>query len=160
MPRPRIILGIDPGFARLGFGVIEVSGSRCSASGYGVIETRAGDEFCARLLALAKGLKKAIKKYQPDIIAIEELFFFKNAKTALKVGEARGVAVYISAQANVPVREFTPLQVKQAVACYGRAEKLQMQKMVKTLLGMKEIPRPDDAADALAVALCCANTRY
>ncbi len=156
---PTIILGIDPGIADTGFGVIKRDqNNKLSCLNYGSIKTKAQTEHSERLSSIYKGLNKIIKKYKPDIIAVEELFFCSNAKTALIVGEARGVAMLAAKQNKTPIMEFTPLQVKQAVSTYGRAEKTQVQKMVKLILNLKEIPQPDDAADALAIAICAANS--
>jgi crossover junction endodeoxyribonuclease RuvC len=154
----KIILGIDPGYGLTGYGIIKVEGQKASCLDYGVIKTDAEQKFKDRLNNLHFDLKKLIKKYNPDLVAVEDLFFFKNVKTAMKVGQARGVIILTAVQAKKEVAEYTPLQVKQAVASYGRAEKKQMQKMVKLLLGLRDIPRPDDAADALAVAICAANS--
>lgn len=126
---------------------------------YGVIRTSTKLPFVERLNKIHKELKRIIKKYRPTRIAVEEIYFAKNAKTALKVGQARGVALLTTIQAKIPVYEFTPLQVKQAITGYGRASKSQMQKMVKVLLSLENIPKPDDAADALATAICCAHSR-
>lgn len=156
--RSKTILGIDPGYGLTGYGAIETGRQKLTCLDYGVIQTAAGQSFKDRLNCLHRDLKKIIKKYNPDIVAVEELFFFKNVKTAMKVGHARGVIILTAVQAKKEVAEYTPLQVKQAVASYGRAEKKQMQKMVKILLGLRDIPRPDDAADALAVAICAANS--
>ncbi|MHB1314742.1 MAG: crossover junction endodeoxyribonuclease RuvC [Christensenellales bacterium] len=154
-----IILGIDPGLATLGFGVVEFDNSRFSVIQYGAVTTPAGEAFPKRLVEVYKGVQYLAQKYTPDAIAMEELFFNSNAKTAISVGHARGVALLAAAQYNEDkLYEFTPLQVKQAVAGYGRADKNQIQQMVKTLLHLKEIPKPDDAADALAVAICCAHS--
>lgn len=152
------ILGIDPGTAIIGFGLIEQNKSNLQLLKYGCIKTSANLSTAERLNILHKELSLLLKKYKPDIVAVEDIFFFKNLKTAIKVSQARGVILLTIAKAGIPVAEFTPLQIKQAVACYGRAEKIQVQKMVKTLLNLKEIPKPDDAADALAVAICCGNT--
>ena len=152
------ILGIDPGTAIIGFGLIEKNKSNLRLIKYGCIKTSANLSTAERLNVLHKELSSLLKKYKPDIVAVEDIFFFKNLKTAIKVSQARGVILLTIAKARIPVAEFTPLQVKQAVACYGRAEKIQVQKMVKTLLNLKEIPKPDDAADALAVAICCAHS--
>jgi len=157
--KSRTILGIDPGYGITGFGVISASGSQLKPIDYGVIRTHAGEEFCLRIKDLHKKLKKIIKKYQPYLIAIEDLFFYKNVTTAIKVGQARGVIILTAVQANLPIVEFTPLQVKQAISGYGKADKAQVQRMVKIILGLKKIPRPDDAADALAIAICAANSR-
>lgn len=154
-----IILGIDPGLANTGFGVIVRKNKNIKILTCGCISTSPRTETGERLYKIQKELKKLIKKFKPDILATEEIFFAKNAKTALKVGEARGVILLIAHSANIPIKEFTPLQVKQAITGYGRAEKKQMQKMIKILLNLEEIPEPDDAADALAIALCCTQTK-
>lgn len=153
-----IILGIDPGTATTGFGLIKKDKSKLKLLKYGLITTPANLSTAERLDKLYKELNSLLKKQKPDIAAVEDIFFFKNLKTAIKVSQARGVILLTIAKAKIPVAEYTPLQIKQAVACYGRAEKIQVQKMVKVLLGLKEIPKPDDAADALAVAICCANS--
>ena len=158
MLKNKIILGIDPGYGLTGFGVIQVEGSKMKCLDYGVIRIGQEDEFIQRLKFLSKDLKSIIKKYQPDLVAVEEIFFFKNVKTALKVGQARGVILLTAVEAGKEVIEFTPLQIKQAITGYGRAEKGQMQEMVKALLNLKQIPKPDDAADALAAAICAANS--
>ena len=158
MLRKKIILGIDPGYGLTGFGVIEVAGPRMKCLDCGVIKTLAGEEFSQRLKYLHQDLTKIIKKYEPDLVAVEDLFFFKNVKTAMKVSQARGVIILTAVQAGCRLVEFTPLQVKQAISGYGRAGKGQTQQMVKVLLGLKQIPRPDDAADALAVAICAASS--
>ncbi len=155
-----IILGIDPGIADTGFGVIETNGNKTKCLEYGSIKTKAKTELSERLEILNKELDKVIKKYKPKLIAVEELFFCKNVKTALIVGHARGVILLTAKQNNLPVVEFTPLQVKQAVSTYGKASKLQVQKMVKLLLNLKQIPKPDDAADALAVAICAIDQSH
>lgn len=153
-----IILGIDPGIADTGYGVIRAEKQKLTCLDYGSIKTMAKTELADRLEIISQELNKIIKKYQPDLTAVEELFFCKNVKTALIVGQARGVILLTAKQNKIPVVEFTPLQVKQAVSTYGRAEKIQVQKMVKLLLDLKEIPQSDDAADALAVAICAANS--
>lgn len=157
-----IILGIDPGFALVGYGVIDKNkNGDVKAVDYGVIDTKAGLPFATRLHQINVNLNNIIKKYKPCKMAVEELFFNKNVKTAIEVGHARGVIILTGIQSGLPVFEYTPLQIKQAVTSYGRAEKQQVQQMVKTILNLKSIPRPDDAADALAVAICCANSvRY
>jgi len=152
------ILGLDPGIADTGVGVIKKEGHKLSCLFYSSIKTSAGLPLADRLAILNIELDKLIKKYQPQIIAVEELFFCKNVKTALVVGQARGVLLLTAKQNGLPVVEFTPLQVKQAVSSYGKAGKVQVQKMVKLLLDLKEIPKPDDAADALAIAICAANS--
>ena len=155
----RIILGVDPGIADTGYGVISDDKGKLTCLSYGSIKTSSKDDLITRLSQLHVELDKIVKKYQPDISAVEELFFSKNVKTALIVGHARGVILLTLKQNNLPVFEFKPSQVKQAVSCYGAAKKDQVQKMVKTLLGLKEIPKPDDAADALAIAMCALNCR-
>ncbi len=141
-------LGIDPGSSLTGYGVVEED----KVIEYGCIRT--GN----LLVSLYDETGKIIKKHRPDALAIEKLFFSKNVKTALAVGEARGVILLCAALAKIPVAEYTPLEVKMAVTGYGRADKYQVQQMVKNLLGMAEIPKPDDAADALAIAICHLNT--
>ena len=154
-----IILGIDPGFARMGWGVISKTGAKFSLIDYGCLETSAEASLSDRLEMIFDGISKVIKKHKPDLAGIETLFFNTNAKTAVKVGEARGVVLLALKKSGVKVIDITPLQVKQAVAGYGRAEKAQVQKMVKALLNLKETPRPDDAADALAVALAAGSIK-
>jgi crossover junction endodeoxyribonuclease RuvC len=148
------VLGIDPGTAIMGFGIVEERGGELRALGHGALLTAAGEALPVRLLALFKGLQELIGLHQPSALAIESLFFNRNVRTALAVGHARGVALLAAAQAELPVVEYTPQQVKSAVVGYGGAAKDQVQKMVATLLGLREIPRPDDAADALAIAIC------
>ena len=147
------VLGIDPGIARCGWGVIEFQGSSLKVQGYGCIETSAKQNTPARLGEIYRGILKLIEKYSPDALSIEELFFNTNAKTAFVVGQARGVILLAASQNNLSISIYTPLQVKSAITGYGRAEKDQIGKMVKTLLSLKEIPKPDDTTDALAVAL-------
>jgi len=154
-----IILGIDPGIADTGFGVIEESAGELHCLGYGSIKTKKDLTLSQRILELEKELQKIIKKYQPDLACVEQLFFCNNAKTALIVGQARGVVLLTLSKNKLPLLEFTPLQVKQAVTGYGSADKKQIQQMVKIILALKEIPRPDDAADALAIAICGVGSR-
>jgi crossover junction endodeoxyribonuclease RuvC len=149
------ILGIDPGYGRIGWGIIQGSRNKWIHVADGCIETTVKDPFLDRLLELQKELKDIINTYKPDFSAVEDLFFAKNVKTAMKVGQARGVIILTLADAGLPVDEFTPLQIKQAITGYGRAEKQQIQKMVQMELGLSETPKQDDAADALAVALTC-----
>jgi len=156
---PTIILGIDPGIADTGYGAIKLEGGKLVCLGYGSIKTQAKTDISERLHIINLELNKIIKKYKPELIAVEQLFFASNVKTAIVVGQARGVALLTAKQNNVSVVEFTPLQVKQAVTSYGAAGKVQVQKMVKTILGLNELPKPDDAADALAIAICAANSR-
>lgn len=151
-----IILGIDPGFATMGFGVINVNKNKFSLVDYGCIKTSARTDFAERLETIYDAVKKILKKYQPDKMAVENIYFAKNIKTAIKVGEACGVILLAGRGARVPIVEFTPLQVKQALTSYGQAQKIQIQKMVQILLKLKEMPKSDDAADALAIALTCA----
>ncbi len=149
-----IILGIDPGIAITGYGVIKTQGNSFKILEYGVIRSSKQMETAKRLQEIYQGVSQIIDLYKPETMAIEELFFNKNAKTALIVGQARGVAMLAACQRGVSVYEYTPLQVKQAVVGYGRAEKQQVQFMIKAILNLQEIPRPDDAADALAIAVC------
>lgn len=153
-----LILGIDPGIAILGYGLVKYEAGRFSIIDYGAITTDAGINMSERLTIIYKGLVDIIERYRPDAFAIEELFFNKNIKTALTVGHARGVAILAGSESGVQVYEYTPLQVKQAVVGYGRADKNQIQQMVKIILNLKEIPKPDDVADALAVAICHGNS--
>ena len=153
-----IILGLDPGFARLGYGVIEKRKRSLEHIAHGVIETSPVQTHMARLLHIEKMLMRILKQYQPEIVAVEELFMYKNVKTAMKVGEARGVIMLTLGKQKKEAREFTPLQVKQALTGYGRADKGQIQQMAQSILHMSQIPDSDDAADALAVAICCAHT--
>jgi len=156
---PKIILGIDPGIADTGYGVIKEEGSRLSCLVYGSIKTSSKDDLITRLDILHRELTKIIKKYKPDLASVEELFFNKNVRTALIVGQARGVVLLTLKQNKLPIIEFTPSQVKQAVSSYGQASKKQVQKMVKLILNLKELPYPDDAADALAMAICALNSK-
>ena len=151
------ILGIDPGFGRTGWGVIEKNGSELRPVACGCIETSSKDDFIDRIDELNCELLKIIKKYKPIHSGVEDLFFAKNVKTAMKVGQARGVILLTLRQAGLPIDEFTPLQIKQALTGYGRAEKGQVQKMVQMILQIKKKITPDDAADALAVAIACAS---
>jgi crossover junction endodeoxyribonuclease RuvC len=152
-----IILGIDPGTAIVGYGIVSSEKNNLKALDYGCIETAKNLSQAERLLIIGEELKKIIKKFKPQAAAVEELFFFKNLKTAIKVSEARGVILLTAEEQGLIIKEFTPLEVKIATVGYGRADKTQVQKMVKVILGLKEIPKPDDAADALAVAICAAN---
>lgn len=154
----KIILGIDPGIADTGFGIIANQNNQLICLDYGSIKTSAELNLPDRLEIINLELTKLIKKYKPDLIAIEELFFCNNAKTALVVGQARGVVVLTAKLNKITSVEFTPYQVKQAVSTYGHAEKDQVQRMVKLILNLKELPQPDDAADALAIAICAVNS--
>ena len=156
-----VILGIDPGFAIVGFGILEVS-KKCEMSviDYGVIETKKEETINERIYSICGALNVLIDKYKPDNIVFEELFFHSNAKTVINVAQARG-AMLLTATNKIGIDglyEYTPLQIKQAITGYGRADKQQMQQMVKMLLKLKSVPKPDDAADALAVAICHAQT--
>lgn len=153
-----IILGIDPGFAIVGYGVIKSERGNFSVIDYGVIETSKNFTTPERLLKVNEGLVALLEKFKPDCVAVEELFFTTNQKTAIKVAEARGIILLNAMKYCGKIYEYTPLQIKQAMTGYGKAEKKQIQMMVKMLLKLKEIPKPDDAADALAVALCCGQT--
>lgn len=148
------ILGIDPGFAILGYGVVEMEGNRFRARDYGVITTDKDLAMPDRLKHLYSCLMETIAATGPDVASIEELFFNTNTKSALLVGQARGVAILACVNSGLPIYEYTPLQIKQGLVGYGRADKRQVQIMVKTILNLAEIPRPDDAADALAAAIC------
>lgn len=156
-----IILGIDPGTATTGYGIIEKNQKpgpkniRCIT--YGLVKTSPSFSAAERLKTLNEKLTNIIKEYQPAIMAVENVYFFKNLKTVMPVSQAKGVILFTAAKNKIPVFEFTPLQIKMAVVGYGRAEKEQVQKMVKLLLGLDELPKPDDAADALAAAICYAN---
>ncbi len=147
------IVGIDPGIGRTGWGVIEIQNSKFKSQNFGCIETEVNGKIEERLLDVYQQLQEIINRENPDVLAIEELFFNTNAKTALIVGQARGVVLLAACQAKLPVAIYTPLQVKMALTGYGRAEKTQIGQMVKTLLKLEIIPKPDDVADALAIAL-------
>lgn len=153
-----IILGIDPGTAATGYGLVEKSSDKLKMIDYGCIKTNRQFSTAERLKQIDQQINKLIRRHQPEKIAVEDIFFFKNVKTAVKVSQARGVVLARAVQNKTIVEEYTPLQVKQAVTGYGRAEKCQVQKMVKILLNLEKIPWPDDAADALAVAICCAHS--
>ncbi len=148
------ILGIDPGYAILGYGIVEMKGNKFQVCGYGAITTEASMEMTDRLKCIYNSLTEIIAEYEPDVASIEELFFNTNTKTAIMVGQARGVAILACANSGMEIDEYTPLQIKQAIVGYGRAEKKQVQNMVKTILNLKEVPKPDDTADALAAAIC------
>ena len=147
------IIGIDPGYAILGYGIIEMKGNAFRTLDYGAITTESGMDMPNRLKCLYAGLMEVIHLHQPETASIEELFFNNNAKTALLVGQARGVAILACINSGLEIAEYTPLQIKQTLTGYGRADKKQVQEMVKLHLGLKSIPKPDDAADALAAAI-------
>lgn len=153
-----VILGIDPGTARLGYGVIR-GGLHPAMLDAGVIETWPDQDMPGRLVTLYDAMSELIEEFAPDRLAVEKLFFARNVTTAIAVGQARGVVLLAAAQGNVPVYEYSPSEIKHAVAGYGKADKPQMQEMVRIILNLRAIPQPDDAADALAVAICDAQTR-
>ena len=150
----RVVLGIDPGTAITGYGLVAEEGHGMRALAYGVIRTPANQPLPERLVTIYAELNALLDRFQPHATAVEEVFFSKNARTALSVGHARGVVLLAVAQRRIPLYHYKPTQVKQAVTGYGGADKRQVQEMVRMLLGLEDIPRPDDAADALAVALC------
>ncbi|MBE7012265.1 MAG: crossover junction endodeoxyribonuclease RuvC [Ruminococcaceae bacterium] len=152
------ILGIDPGFAIVGYGVIDYGGNRFKTIEYGAVTTEAGEDMFIRFKKIYDDLTEIIERSKPDAMAIEELFFNSNQKTAINVAQARGIILLAAMNKNVPIFEYTPLQVKQAVVGYGRADKGQVQQMVKALLNLSKIPKPDDTADALAIAICHAHS--
>ena len=152
------ILGIDPGFAIVGYGIIEYSGGKFRPLEYGAVTTEAGEDMFVRFKKIYDDLTEIIIKATPDAMAIEELFFNSNQKTAINVAQARGIILLAAMNCGVPIFEYTPLQVKQAVVGYGRAEKTQVQQMVKSLLKLEKVPKPDDTADALAIAICHAHS--
>lgn len=147
-------IGIDPGTARMGWGIVESQGSNLRLVAYDVLTTPAGQPQAERLLTIYQNLSDLLVRYRPETAAIEELFFGKNVNTAITVGQARGVALLALAQAGLSIQEYKPNAVKQAVCGYGGADKKQMQEMVRLTLGLASIPKPDDAADALAIAIC------
>ncbi len=153
-----IVLGIDPGTSLMGFGLVQEEGQRIRALKYGCLRTAAGRPRAERLATLYEGVTGLIAEYRPDRLAIEELFFNRNVTTALSVGEARGVTLLAAHQAGLGVDEYNPMLVKQAVVGFARADKQQIQNMVRVILGLAEVPRPDDAADALAIAICALHT--
>lgn len=152
------ILGIDPGTGILGWGIIDKRGSNIHPVSFGCVRTESKQPMPDRLNLIFDGINDIIKKEKPDEVAVESLFFFKNQKTVITVAQARGVAIVCAKIAKLPVFEYTPLQVKQALTGYGRADKNQIQQMVKVTCKLKECPKPDDAADALAVAICHAQS--
>ena len=154
----RVIVGLDPGTAFTGFGAISVEGNRLRALEYGVIDTPAGAALEFRLERIFSGVQEVLERHHPDSTAVESLFFNINVRTALAVGQARGVTLLACSRAGCQVFEYTPQQIKQAVVGYGKADKRQVMDMVRVLLGLADIPRPDHAADALGVAICHANT--
>ncbi len=158
-----IILGIDPGYAIVGFGIIKYEKGRLSVIDFGAITTPAGMEFPERLRCIYEDLSYLFDKYKPDAMAVEKLFFNTNKKTAVDVAQARGVILLAAKMHGAECFEYTPLQVKQSVVGYGRAEKKQVQEMTRQLLGLSAVPKPDDTADALAMAIChahCSGSHY
>ncbi len=155
--KSKIILGIDPGFADMGYGLIKSEKNKLECLDYGSIKTFKTLSLSERLEQIEHELVKIIQKYHPDRAVVEELFFCTNVKTAIAVGQARGVILLTLIKNKIPLIECTPLQVKQAVTGYGKADKKQVQQMVRIILGLKETPKPDDASDALAMAICGAN---
>ena len=153
-----VVLGIDPGTARTGYGFVQESEAGLALVAYGVIETPSGAPMPERLQTIYRELRSILTLHSPASGAVEKLFFARNVTTAMTVGQARGVALLALAEAGVAISEYTPLEVKQAVAGYGKADKVQMQTMVKMLLNLPDLPKPDDAADALAVAICHAHS--
>lgn len=151
------ILGIDPGYAIVGTGIVDFNGNNFSVADHYAITTAAGTQFSHRLQIIFNETTVLIDEYRPDCVAIEELFFTTNQKTGIAVAEARGVLLLAARLMNVPVFEYTPLQVKQAVTGYGKAPKAQMQEMTRVLLSLARVPKPDDVADALAIAICHAH---
>lgn len=152
------ILGIDPGTGILGFGVIEADSARASLVDGGVIKTPSTDSDSVRLKTIFDELTEIIKQHKPEAMSVEKLFFAQNVTTAMTVAQARGVVLLCGVQSGLSVFEYTPLQIKQALTGYGRADKKQMQEMVRVVLRLKEIPKPDDCADALAAAICHSMT--
>ena len=152
-----VILGIDPGTTRIGYGVIRKEANKLVCIDYGLIASTNSEKKADLGIAITD-LSRLIRLHKPDIASTEKLFFFKNAKTVMAVSEMRGAIISILSQNSIPIHEFTPLQVKQAVSSYGRAGKDQVQRMVKLILGIRDDIKPDDAADGLAIAICCAHT--
>lgn len=152
------ILGIDPGFAITGYSIIDYIGNKFQLIDSGAITTKAGVSFPLRLTKIYDDLNSIIDQYIPDAISVEELFFNNNAKTAINVAQARGVILIVGCKRNVPTFEYTPLQIKQAVTGYGRADKVQVQKMVKTILNVDKLPKLDDTTDSMAAAICHAHS--
>ncbi|RXT14743.1 crossover junction endodeoxyribonuclease RuvC [Ammoniphilus sp. CFH 90114] len=154
------IIGIDPGIAIVGYGIIEKQGNRLIPIQYGCIKTEAHTRDALRLKQIYDAMTILLKKYQPEVLAVEKLFFNRNVTTAFSVGQARGVIVLAGEEAGIPLYEYTPLQVKQSVVGYGQAEKKQIQEMVRILLSLQTAPKPDDVADALGVAITHAHSSH
>lgn len=160
MEKAMRILGIDPGYAIMGYGVVELIGNKFKVIEYGSIMTESRRNMTDRLKHLYYELMQLINRTDPDVAAIEELFFNTNTTTAIKVGQARGVSILACANSGIETNEYTPLQVKMALTGYGRADKKQVQHMTKTILNLKEVPKPDDTADALAIAICHGHSNF
>ena len=152
------ILGIDPGFAITGYSIIDYQGNKFKLIDSGAVTTKAGVSFPLRLTKIYDDLSMIIDEYKPDAISVEELFFNNNVKTAINVAQARGVVLVVGCQKQIPTYEYTPLQIKQAVAGYGRADKIQVQKMVKTILKVDTLPKLDDITDSMSMAICHAHS--
>lgn len=152
------ILGIDPGYGRTGYGIVELAGNRIRPLEFGLVETNSKLPMEKRLLQIYDALRGIIARRKPDSLALEELFFSKNVTTGIGVSQARGIVMLAAAQTGMTVAEYKPVQVKQAIAGYGKADKAQIQEMVRMFLGLPDIPKPDDVADALAVAITHAHT--
>ncbi len=152
------IIGIDPGYAIVGYGIVDYNSNHFSVVDYGAITTKAHTPFDSRLSSIYDGLSQLISAFKPDAMSIEKLFFNTNTTTAIDVAQARGVIVLAAAQGGLDIAEYTPLQVKQSVVGYGRAEKKQVQEMTRLMLNLKSVPKPDDTADALALAICHAHS--
>lgn len=151
------ILGIDPGYALMGWSIVDYNRNKFSLVKFGCIDTPSGMPMPKRLAEIYEEINKVIITYEPDTASIEELYFQNNAKTAIYVGQARGVAILACYNHGLDINEYTPLQIKQSVSGYGNADKKQVQEMVKIILHLDKIPKPDDAADAVAAAICCGN---
>jgi crossover junction endodeoxyribonuclease RuvC len=152
------VMGLDPGLGTTGYGLVDSDGQDLQAVAFGVITTKPEYILATRLFQLHQQLHELLVRFSPDVVVIEQLFFGNNSRTAIVVGQARGVLLLATAENNLPTAEYTPMQVKQAITGFGQADKRQMQKMVALLLRLNEIPQPDDAADALAIAVCYINT--
>lgn len=152
-----VILGIDPGLSDTGYGLIRIDGKGIALLEYGCIRTKSQDAFAMRLGDIAQRFEEIVKKFNPSLVSIEGLFFYKNISSALKVGQAKGAIIAIATRMGIPVDEYTPLEIKLAITGYGKADKNQMQQMIKIILKLSSIPKPSHAADALAAAICCAH---
>ncbi len=151
------VLGIDPGYAIVGYGFVDCVRGKMSTVDFGAVTTPAGMDFGKRLEIIYRQVNAMIEQMKPDVVAVEKLFFTNNQKTGIDVAQARGVVILVASMHNVPLFEYTPLQIKQGVTGYGKAEKKQVMEMVRQILKLESVPKPDDTADALAVAICCAH---